>query len=113
MMTSELWDADGQAECAGSSVGAAGDLRQVFWREQREPVLMDSCTWDGCLYSVTVSWDITCLQGVSSQWYSQCGGMMTELGELHQRILAAQARIQHNIVRTPVLRSAQSQHTRA
>ena len=38
---------------------------------------------------------------------------MTELGELHQRILAAQARIQHNIVRTPVLRSAQSQHTRA
>ena len=45
--------------------------------------------------------------------YSQCGGMMTELGELHQRILAAQARIQHNIVRTPVLRSAQSQHIRA
>ena len=39
--------------------------------------------------------------------------MMTELGELHQRILAAQTRIQHNIVRTPVLRSAQSQHTRA
>ena len=38
---------------------------------------------------------------------------MTELGELHQRILAAQTRIQHNIVRTPVLRSAQSQHTRA
>ena len=57
MMTSELWDADGQAESvvAGSSVGAAGDLRQVFWREQREPVLVDSCTWDGCLYSVTVS----------------------------------------------------------
>ena len=54
--TSELWDADGQAECAGSSVGAAGDLRQVFWREQREPVLADSCTWDGRLYSVTVSW---------------------------------------------------------
>ena len=53
--TSELWDADGQAECAGSSVGAAGDLRQVFWREQREPVLADSCTWDGCLYSVTGS----------------------------------------------------------
>ena len=49
MMTSELWDADGQAESvvAGSSVGAAGDLRvrQVFWREQREPVLVDSCTW--------------------------------------------------------------------
>ena len=35
--------------------------------------------------------------------------MMTELGELHQRILAAQARIADNIVRTPVLRSAQSQ----
>ena len=47
MMTSELWDADGQSEMvvAGSSVGAAGDLRQVFWREQREPVLVDSCTW--------------------------------------------------------------------
>ena len=60
MMTSELWDADGQSErvVAGSSVGAAGDLRvrQVFWREQGEPVLVDSCTWDGCLYSVTVSW---------------------------------------------------------
>ena len=49
MMTSELWDAVGQSErvVAGSSVGAAGDLRvrQVFWREQREPVLVDSCTW--------------------------------------------------------------------
>ena len=56
MMTSELWDADGQSECAGSSVGAAGDLRRVFWREQREPVLVDSCTRDGCLCSVTVSW---------------------------------------------------------
>ena len=59
MMTSELWDAVGQSErvLAGTSVGAAGDLRvrQVFWREQGEPVLVDSCTWDGCLYSVTVS----------------------------------------------------------
>ena len=47
MMTSELWDAVGQSErvVAGTSVGAAGDLRQVFWREQREPVLVDSCTW--------------------------------------------------------------------
>ena len=47
VMTSGLWDADGQSErvVAGSSVGAAGDLRQVFWREQREPVLVDSCTW--------------------------------------------------------------------
>ena len=68
MMTSELWDAVGQSErvVAGSSVGAAGDLRQVFWREQGEPVLVDSCTWDGCLYSVTGAWDITCLLGVSS-----------------------------------------------
>ena len=38
---------------------------------------------------------------------------MTELGELHQRIPEAQTRIQHNIVRTPVLRSARSQHIRA
>ena len=49
MMTSELWDAVGQSErvVAGTSVGAAGDLRvrQVFWREQGEPVLVDSCTW--------------------------------------------------------------------
>ena len=50
MMTSELWDADGQSECAGSSVGAAGDLRQVFWREQREPVLVDSCTYLGWVF---------------------------------------------------------------
>ena len=102
---------DSKAGCAGSSVGAAGDLRQVFWREQREPVLVDSCTWVWMfvLSNCELGTSHVCWESV----YSQCGDMMTELGELHQRILAAQARIRHNIVRTPVLRSAQSQHTRA